>query len=104
MSQIKTTKKKKEKPKMDPDHLFQFNCDPGVSCFTQCCQDVTIVLTPYDVLRLKKGLGISSDKFLDEYYQLRGWTEAGIPNREKLEELGLGYVVGDMEPFLGKTK
>ena len=43
------------------------------------------------------------DMFLDEYYQLRGWTEAGIPSREKLQELGLGYVVKDMEPFLGKA-
>ena len=44
------------------------------------------------------------DKFLDEYYQLRGWTPDGIPSREKLEELGLGYVVKDIEPFLGKTR
>jgi aldehyde:ferredoxin oxidoreductase len=36
------------------------------------------------------------DKFLDEYYQLRGWTEEGIPSRQKLEELGLGYVVKDI--------
>jgi aldehyde:ferredoxin oxidoreductase len=43
------------------------------------------------------------DKFLDEYYQLRGWTPNGIPSREKLEELGLGYVVKDIEPFLGET-
>lgn len=40
------------------------------------------------------------DKFLDEYYQLRGWTNEGIPTRKKLEELGLGYVVKDIEPFL----
>ena len=39
------------------------------------------------------------NKFLDEYYRLRGWTENGIPSREKLEELGLGYAVKDMEPF-----
>jgi aldehyde:ferredoxin oxidoreductase len=44
------------------------------------------------------------DKFLDEYYQLRGWTEAGIPTREKLKELGLNYVIKDMEPFWNKTK
>ena len=44
------------------------------------------------------------DKFLDEYYQLREWTEAGIPSREKLQELGLGYVVKDMEPFWRKTQ
>jgi aldehyde:ferredoxin oxidoreductase len=42
------------------------------------------------------------DQFLDEYYKLRGWTETGIPSPEKLEELGLGYVVRDVEPFLTK--
>jgi uncharacterized protein len=53
--------------RMDADHAFQFNCSPGVACFTQCCRDVTIVLTPYDVLRMKNSLRISSEKFLDEY-------------------------------------
>jgi aldehyde:ferredoxin oxidoreductase len=36
------------------------------------------------------------DKFLDRYYQLRGWTKDGIPTPEKLRELGLGHVLGDM--------
>ena len=30
-------------------------------------QDITIVLSPYDVLRMKNALGISSEEFLDEY-------------------------------------
>ena len=58
---------KRQKERMDPEHEFKFNCSPGVSCFTQCCQDITIVLTPYDVLRLKNALSISSDEFLDKY-------------------------------------
>jgi Fe-S-cluster containining protein len=53
--------------RMDIDHVFQFNCSPGLSCFTECCQDVTIVLTPYDVLRMKNALGITADEFLDQY-------------------------------------
>jgi len=57
----------KGEKRMDPEHEFKFNCSPGVSCFTQCCQDITIVLTPYDVLRLKKALSVSSDEFLDKY-------------------------------------
>lgn len=28
-------------------------------------------------------------KMLDEYYRLRGWTENGIPDKEKLSQLGL---------------
>jgi aldehyde:ferredoxin oxidoreductase len=44
------------------------------------------------------------DKFLDEYYKLREWTETGIPSRKKLLELGLGYVIKDIEPFWKKTQ
>lgn len=53
--------------RLDPDHTFQFRCGPGVSCFTLCCRDVTIALTPYDVLRLKRAVGMSSGEFLDRH-------------------------------------
>jgi aldehyde:ferredoxin oxidoreductase len=33
-------------------------------------------------------------KMLKEYYQLRGWTEDGVPTDEKLRELGLDFVIG----------
>jgi len=36
------------------------------------------------------------DKFLDRYYELRGWTPRGVPSAQKLNDLGLGYVVKDM--------
>ena len=58
--------KKETVSRMNPEQLINFNCFPGVPCFTQCCQDITIVLTPYDLLRIKNGMGISSGKFLDE--------------------------------------
>jgi aldehyde:ferredoxin oxidoreductase len=32
------------------------------------------------------------DQMLDEYYEARGWDKDGTPGREKLEELGIGYV------------
>jgi len=67
MTQEKQINDKKIPLRMEREHQFRFNCYPGVSCFTQCCRDITIVLTPYDVLRLKKGLGISSDEFLEKY-------------------------------------
>ncbi len=58
----------RKKPiRMEAEHLFQFKCAPGISCFTQCCQDVTIVLTPYDVLRMKNALKMSSNDFIDQY-------------------------------------
>jgi aldehyde:ferredoxin oxidoreductase len=36
------------------------------------------------------------DKFLDRYYEIRGWTPEGVPTPKKLNELGLSYVIKDM--------
>ncbi len=54
-------------PRMGPDDSFTFECSPSFDCFTRCCSDVSIVLTPYDVLRLKRALRIDSSEFLDDY-------------------------------------
>jgi aldehyde:ferredoxin oxidoreductase len=42
-----------------------------------------------------KGHSIDKAEFqeaLQLYYGMMGWTEAGIPTRGKLEELGVGWV------------
>ena len=67
MVQKEPSNKEKRVSRLTSGSPFKFSCSPGVSCFTECCQDVSIVLTPYDVLRLKNCLGISSDGFLDKY-------------------------------------
>ena len=36
-----------------------------------------------------KGHVVQLSKMLPEYYQLRGWSEVGIPAKRKLEELGI---------------
>jgi Fe-S-cluster containining protein len=54
-------------PRLGPDDTFQFGCHPGVACFNKCCADVNIFLSPYDVLRLKRRLGMRSSDFLDRY-------------------------------------
>lgn len=36
-------------------------------------------------------------ELLDSYYKLKGWNEDGIPTKETLEELGLGYVAAEFE-------
>jgi Fe-S-cluster containining protein len=46
---------------------FSFRCYPGIGCFNRCCRNLNLFLYPYDVLRLKNALGISSDEFLDQY-------------------------------------
>ncbi len=49
------------------DEEFCFACHPGVPCFNRCCADVNILLTPVDVLRLARRLGLASGEFLDRY-------------------------------------
>jgi Fe-S-cluster containining protein len=53
--------------RLDLESKFKFRCHPGVSCFTRCCSNIDIMLTPYDVLRMKKRLGITSEEFLVKY-------------------------------------
>ncbi len=54
-------------PRLKLDDSFCFQCDRSIKCFTDCCNDVTIVLTPYDVLRMKQALQIESSQFLERY-------------------------------------
>lgn len=46
---------------------FKFKCHKDVTCFTQCCRGIKIVLTPYDIIRLKNRLQLSSHEFLAIY-------------------------------------
>jgi Fe-S-cluster containining protein len=56
-----------DSPRMDLDTKFNFQCGPCMECFNRCCSDVAILLSPYDVLRLKNGLRMSSSEFLEKY-------------------------------------
>jgi len=50
--------------KMGPDSKIIFRCHPGVSCFTACCGNVNIILTPFDILRIRRATSLSADEFL----------------------------------------
>jgi Fe-S-cluster containining protein len=62
-----------------PEEGFQFACHPSVACFNVCCRDLHLVLTPYDVLRLKRALGLESGRFLEEYTIPEADPHWGIP-------------------------
>jgi len=46
---------------------IQFRCHPGVTCFTDCCGNIKIVLTPYDILQMRKRLNMDAAEFLHTY-------------------------------------
>ncbi|MCI5208816.1 MAG: YkgJ family cysteine cluster protein, partial [Candidatus Electrothrix sp. ATG2] len=53
--------------KLTLDSPLQFECHPGVSCFTACCHNIQIVLTPYDILILRKRLNMPAHEFIVQY-------------------------------------
>jgi len=65
--------------KLDLGAQFKFRCYPGIKCFTKCCSRINILLTPYDIIRMKNRLGISSEEFLDKYTYLHIDEKSSFP-------------------------
>jgi len=63
VSNIDTNPSNIEPQKLTLDSRFRFRCHPGVSCFTACCGNINIILTPYDILRIRRFLEISAERF-----------------------------------------
>jgi hypothetical protein len=74
--------------KFDLDSNFTFLCEKDVACFTKCCRNISIMLTPYDILRIKKALGLASDEFLFLYTTpgLIAGTELPVPVLKIMDE------------------
>ncbi len=69
---------------LESDHQFNFSCHKGISCWNACCSNIDITLTPYDIARLRKRLGITSAQFLREYtvpYEMEKDGLAGVKFR-----------------------
>lgn len=48
--------------KIEQGESFFFRCHKNVRCFTDCCRELELALTPYDVLRLRWATGLTSDE------------------------------------------
>ena len=69
-------------PTMSPisiDKSFRFDCSQKVPCFNACCRDLNQFLTPFDILRLKKHLGVTSTEFLSTYTSQHIGPQTGLP-------------------------
>ena len=63
----------------DGSKEIQFRCHKDIECFNACCKQIDLQLTPYDVVRLKNHLGISSEEFLREYTYPYEMDKDGVP-------------------------
>lgn len=76
------------------DEQFTFSCYPGVSCFNECCHDIDVILTPFDIVRMKNRLGIRSDEFLARYVLLQKFKDTDLPLAK------LNMIEGNKCPFV----
>jgi Fe-S-cluster containining protein len=53
--------------RLQANESFSFRCHAELECFNRCCRNLNLFLHPYDVLRLKTNLQISSETFLERY-------------------------------------
>ncbi|NOX08849.1 MAG: YkgJ family cysteine cluster protein [Gammaproteobacteria bacterium] len=63
----------------DEDYTIKFECKPGISCWNACCKAIDITLTPYDIVRLKNRLGMTSAEFLAAYTVPYEMDADGLP-------------------------
>jgi len=84
---------------LEREDVFQFSCTSQVPCFNDCCRDLNQFLTPYDLLRLKNRLKVSSGEFLKQYTTCRNGPETGLPvvslNPQTAPELRCPFVTPD---------
>ncbi len=64
---------------IQPDEPFCFDCHAQVPCFNACCHDLNQFLMPYDILRLKQNLQMSSQAFLSKHTYEHIGPESGLP-------------------------
>jgi Fe-S-cluster containining protein len=65
--------------KLTGNSRFKFRCHKGVKCFTACCSNINIVLPPYDLLRLRKRLGMTSEDFINQYCEIEILAKTLLP-------------------------
>ncbi|WP_022667216.1 YkgJ family cysteine cluster protein [Desulfospira joergensenii] len=58
---------------------FKFSCHKGVKCFTDCCRGIDIMLTPYDILTMRKKLDLTSEEFLSVFTTPQMLEKADMP-------------------------
>lgn len=79
------------------DKVIQFRCHRDVGCWNACCSNIDITLTPYDILRLKHRLELSSGEFLKTYTVPYEMDQDGTPG-VKLRPVDGGTACQFMRP------
>jgi Fe-S-cluster containining protein len=64
---------------VSPESSFCFHCHAGLSCFNRCCREATIILSPYDILRLSRRLSLTTGEFLRRHTRRETEATSNLP-------------------------
>jgi len=64
---------------LTPESSFCFQCRPELACFNRCCREATVILSPYDILRLSRRLGLATREFLSRYTRREAESRSRLP-------------------------
>lgn len=70
--------------RLEAHDKLKFRCHKGVSCWNACCSKANVTLTPYDIIRLKQHLDISTTDVLAKHtvpFELDAGSMPGIKLR-----------------------
>ncbi|UZJ42041.1 YkgJ family cysteine cluster protein [Prosthecochloris sp. SCSIO W1101] len=85
-----------EKTKLADDSIFCFGCHKELSCYNTCCGGLDIFLTPYDILRMKNRLDMTSAEFISKHTKPVIHGESKLPFLKlKLAQTGSCSFVGE---------
>jgi Fe-S-cluster containining protein len=79
MTDIKQKTSEIPPEQLNRNSKFKFACHKGVKCFTDCCRGIDIMLTPYDILIMRKKLDLTSEEFLAEFTDPQILEKADLP-------------------------
>jgi hypothetical protein len=83
---------------LDDGTEIRFRCYKGISCFNVCCKNADVTLAPYDIVRLKRRLGMTSTDFLSKHtvpFQMDAHGTPGV--KLKTTDEGACLLLGDGE-------
>ncbi len=56
-----------EPTRLELEDKLKFRCHKDISCWNKCCSHADVSLAPYDIIRMKNHLDMSSTDFLKDY-------------------------------------
>jgi Fe-S-cluster containining protein len=88
-----------DQTRLSLDSTFTFHCHADLPCFNQCCRTPTVILSPYDLLRLKQCLRITSGELLQRYTRREIEPQSNLPlvflDAFRSEESGCPFLGSD---------